>query len=61
MQIANMGDLPPASIDHFLHVIGEECARLRAARTTPIATAKPMRESSTNVGAVGRRASRSVK
>ncbi len=22
MQIANMGDLPPASIDHFLHVIG---------------------------------------
>lgn len=61
MQIANMGDLPIAAIDHFLVVIGEEVARLRAARTTPIATAKPMRESSANVGAVGRRASSSVK
>jgi len=61
MQIANMGDLPIASIDHFLDVLGQEVARLRAARTTPIATAKPIRESSPAVGAVGRRASRSVK
>ncbi|MDQ3334627.1 MAG: alanine--glyoxylate aminotransferase family protein [Myxococcota bacterium] len=61
MQIANMGDLPIASIDHFLEVLGQELGRLRAARTTPIATAKPMRESSSNVGAVGRRASSSVK
>ena len=61
MQIANMGDLPIASIDHFLDVLGQELAHLRAARTTPIATAKPIRESSPAVGAVGRRASRSVK
>ena len=61
MQIANMGDLPVASIDLFLEVLGQELARLRAARTTPIATAKPMRESSGNVGAVGRRASSSIK
>lgn len=62
MQIANMGDLPVAAIDLFLDVMGQELARLRAARTTPISAAKPLRESSPNVGgAVGRRASRSIK
>lgn len=61
MQIANMGDLPIASIDHFLDVMGQEVARLRAARTTPIAAAKAIRESQPSMGAVGRRASRSVK
>ena len=62
MQIANMGDLPIASIEHFLEVLGQELARLRAARTTPIAQAKPpVRESQPTVGAVGRRASRSIK
>lgn len=63
MQIANMGDLSSASIDQFLEVMGQEIARLRAARTTPIATAKAgaMRESSPPAGAVGRRASSSVK
>lgn len=62
MQIANMGDLPVAAIDLFLEVMGQELARLRAARTTPISAAKPLRESSPNVGgAVGRRASRSIK
>jgi 2-aminoethylphosphonate-pyruvate transaminase len=64
MQIANMGDLSIASIDHFLDVMGQELARLRAARTTPIVTAKtpPVRESQPKVaGAVGRRASSSIK
>jgi 2-aminoethylphosphonate-pyruvate transaminase len=63
MQIANMGDLSLAAIDHFLDVMAQEIARLLAARTTPIATAKQLvRESSPTVGgAVGRRASQSVK
>ncbi|HLL23607.1 MAG TPA: aminotransferase class V-fold PLP-dependent enzyme [Kofleriaceae bacterium] len=62
MQIANMGDLSIASIEHFLDVMGQEIARLRAARTTPIGTAKSIRESSPAVGGVvGRRASRSIK
>ncbi len=61
MQIANMGDLSISAIDHFLDVMAQELGRIRAARTTPIATAKAIRESSPTVGAVGRRASRSIK
>nr|MBA3391925.1 hypothetical protein [Deltaproteobacteria bacterium] len=48
--------------EHFLGVMGQELARLRAADTTPIAIAKPaVRESSPQVGAAGRRASRSAR
>ncbi|MDQ3369339.1 MAG: aminotransferase class V-fold PLP-dependent enzyme [Myxococcota bacterium] len=63
MQIANMGELSLENIEHFLAVLRDELGRLRAARTTPIVTAKPAaaRESSPPAGAVGRRASRSIK
>ncbi len=62
MQIANMGDLSIEAIEHFLSVMAQELAHLRAADTTPIAIAKPaVRESSSQVGAAGRRASRSAR
>ena len=61
MQIANMGDLSLDAIDHFLDVMAQELARLRAVDATPIAAAKPAIAVANVSGAVGRRASQSIK